>query len=70
MVGAAYSSPMRVVLNRIFLVVTLLVTLLAHYVYELGWKEALPVGAMVALLYYIAWELRRVTAAGGFDSGD
>lgn len=51
---------MRVVLNRIFLGVTLLVTLGVHYSYGLAWKEAVIIGAGVALLYYIAWEVRRI----------
>ncbi|GIL40082.1 hypothetical protein [Roseiterribacter gracilis] len=51
---------MRVVLNRIFLAVTLLVALAAHYEYGMAWKEATIVGAGVALVYYIAWEVRRI----------
>ena len=61
---------MRVVLNRIFLGVTLLVTLAAHYGFDVAWKEAVAVGAAVALVYYIAWELRtkRVGFAKAEDS--
>jgi hypothetical protein len=51
---------MRVVLNRIFLGVTLLVTLAAHYEYQMAWKEALAAGAGVALVYYLTWEVRRI----------
>ncbi len=51
---------MRVVLNRIFLGVTILVALAAHYEYALAWKEAIVLGAAVALPYYIAWEVRTI----------
>jgi hypothetical protein len=49
---------MRVVLNRIFIGATLAATLLAHYWLEMAWKPAIVAGALVALAYYIAWELR------------
>jgi inner membrane protein involved in colicin E2 resistance len=61
---------MRVVLNRIFLVVTLLVTLAAHYGFDLAWKEAVVVGAAVALVYYIAWELRTNRIGYGGNAED
>lgn len=49
---------MRVVLNRIFLGVALLVTLAARYWLEMAWKPSIVAGILVALIYYIAWELR------------
>jgi hypothetical protein len=61
---------MRVVLNRIFLGVTLLVTLLAHYSFDVAWKQAVVIGAVVALVYYIAWELRRARLGYGSAADD
>jgi hypothetical protein len=49
---------MRVILNRIFLGVALLVTLVAHYWLEMAWKPSVVAGGLIALVYYIAWELR------------
>lgn len=51
---------MRVVLNRIFLGVTLLVALVAHYEYLMAWRESFMLGAAIALPYYIAWEIRKI----------
>jgi hypothetical protein len=56
---------MRVILNRIFIGAALAATLLAHYWLEMAWKPAIIGGALVALVYYIAWELRVKRVRGG-----
>jgi hypothetical protein len=60
---------MRVILNRIFIGAALAATLLAHYWLEMAWKPSGVAGVLVALVYYIAWELRakrvRDVAAAG-----
>jgi hypothetical protein len=61
---------MRVVLNRIFLGVTLLVSLAAHYEYGMAWREAILLGAAVALPYYIAWEVRTIRVRNDRRAGD